>query len=663
MIVGRLLQRQLKKLYGAASDGEVQARLLKLEEVTEAGGEEQVVLKRADLRRFIESVAESYQQAERDLDLSTRSLDISSAELMQANDRLREQAQSLIGVFNDLRGTANGLLQSLNRAPLGDNDADLGRLATLMGELVNERESAQLAMRQAVGALEQQKFALDQHAIVSITDVQGKITYANDRFCSISGYAREELIGRNHNIINSGTHSGAFFEDMWRTISGGRVWSGEICNRAKSGALYWVAETIVPFMDAQGHPTQYIAIRTDITARKMLEENLMRARDAAESANRAKSEFLATMSHEIRTPMNGIIGMTDLALDTQLSPDQREYLNVVRGSADALLAIIDDILDFSKIEAGKLKLEAVEFDLRAALDEMLRPFHVQAAAKRVELSCTVSAAVPAKLTGDPVRLRQVVVNLVGNALKFTAAGHVSVKLDAAPATGGTLLLQAGVSDSGIGIPADKLEHIFDAFSQADSSTARRFGGTGLGLAICRRLVSLMGGELRVESTIGSGSTFSFTARVGTSTSEQALAAPAKVAPSGASYRLLLAEDHPVNQKIIMTVLAKAGHSVALAENGRIALELVQRERFDAILMDMQMPEVSGLEATEAIRAREKETGGRRIPIIALTANAMQSDRERCLAAGMDDYIAKPMKVDVLQEKLALWIERPDSSDR
>ncbi|NBR28548.1 MAG: hypothetical protein EBT83_09085 [Betaproteobacteria bacterium] len=357
---------------------------------------------------------------------------------------------------------------------------------------------------------------------------------------------------------------------MWRTISGGRVWSGEICNRAKSGALYWVAETIVPFMDAQGHPTQYIAIRTDITARKMLEENLMRARDAAESANRAKSEFLATMSHEIRTPMNGIIGMTDLALDTQLSPDQREYLNVVRGSADALLAIIDDILDFSKIEAGKLKLEAVEFDLRAALDEMLRPFHVQAAAKRVELSCTVSAAVPAKLTGDPVRLRQVVVNLVGNALKFTAAGHVSVKLDAAPATGGTLLLQAGVSDSGIGIPADKLEHIFDAFSQADSSTARRFGGTGLGLAICRRLVSLMGGELRVESTIGSGSTFSFTARVGTSTSEQALAAPAKVAPSGASYRLLLAEDHPVNQKIIMTVLAKAGHSVALAENGRIA---------------------------------------------------------------------------------------------
>ena len=657
MPVNRLLLRQLKRLLGAADEQALQNRLEAL--AAPAGAQpDEIVLKREALHRFLSAVGDSYNQHERDLDLSTRSLDLSSGELTQANDRLRAQAEALIAVFSELRGTANSLLTSLERAPLGDDEADLGRLVSLMGELVREREESQVALKQALNALGQQKFALDQYAIVSITDVNGKITYANDRFSAISGYSREELLGQNHRLVKSGLHSLDFFSDLWSTINLGRVWSGEICNRAKTGKLYWVAATIVPFMGADGKPEQFIAIRTDITARKYLEESLVSARDSAEAANRAKSEFLATMSHEIRTPMNGIIGMTELALDTPLDAQQREYLDVVRSSADALLAIIDDILDFSKIEAGKLNIEQVVFDLPHLVEGLLKPFRVQAAAKNIELVFTQAADVPTHLRGDPVRLRQILVNLIGNALKFTPEGSVAVHLEVKGRHADAMDLCACVRDTGIGIPADKLERIFDAFSQADGSTARRYGGTGLGLAICRRLVSLMGGELSVESEPGRGSAFRFSVRAGVAATAADSAFLAPTPRRGARYRLLLAEDHPVNQKIIMAVLGKSEHSVALAENGRIAIEMAKRERFDAILMDMQMPEVSGLEATIAIRAHELATAAVRTPIIALTANAMPSDRERCLEAGMDDHIAKPMRTEELHAKLARWIEGP-----
>jgi CheY-like chemotaxis protein/anti-sigma regulatory factor (Ser/Thr protein kinase) len=259
------------------------------------------------------------------------------------------------------------------------------------------------------------------------------------------------------------------------------------------------------------------------------------------------------------------------------------------------------------------------------------------------------------LSGDSVRIRQILINLVGNALKFTHAGNVTVEMSVASRDMDTLELRGVVRDTGIGIPPDKLEHIFDAFAQADSSTTRRYGGTGLGLAICRRLVKLMGGDMRVESIVASGSVFTFTVRVGLHV-KNADPVPAQLAvPSGAGYRLLLAEDNPVNQKLVMYILGKAQHSVALAEDGRRALQLAANEPFDAILMDMQMPEMGGLEATRAIRAHEAASGTRRTPIIALTANAMQSDREQCLQAGMDDYISKPIKAADLNEKLARWV--------
>ena len=651
MAMSRLLHRQIKRLFGAGDEQELLATLARLE----AGHDEEVVLKREALRRFVLAVGESYDQHQRDLDLRSRSLDISSAELTEVNDRLRGQAESLTGVINGLRGTANSLLRSLKRPPLGEGDADLERLASLMDELVRERESAQATVNNALNAVGQQKFALDQHAIVSITDKSGIITYANDKFCGISEFTREELIGCNHRIVNSQVHPRAFFADMWGTISGGRVWSGEVCNRAKSGRLFWVSATIVPFMDKSGRPEQFIAIRTDITARKQLEENLVRARDTADAANKAKSEFLATMSHEIRTPMNGIIGMTDLALDTSLNERQREYLTIVRGSADALLAIINDILDFSKIEAGKLTIERVGFDLRDLLDGMLEPLRVQAEAKSVRLRWSVAPDVPLQLSGDPVRMRQILLNLVGNALKFTHTGSVTAEISVATRDTDYLELRGVVRDTGIGIPPDKLAHIFDAFAQADSSTTRRYGGTGLGLAICRRLVKLMGGDLCVESVVGRGSAFIFTLRVGTHVTTLDPALAQREVPNVSGYRLLLAEDNPVNQKLVMYILGKAKHSVALAEDGRMALQLAANESFDAILMDMQMPEMSGLEATTAIRAHEAAAGIRRTPIIALTANAMQSDREQCLAAGMDDYISKPIKAADLNAKLARWV--------
>ncbi len=435
--------------------------------------------------------------------------------------------------------------------------------------------------------------------------------------------------------------------------------------RAKDGSYRWVLARGQALWDKQGRAIRMVGSHTDITERKLAEEALQRAKEQAEIASRAKSEFLANMSHEIRTPMNGVLGMIDLVLNQKLAPEQREFLDTAKHSAQSLLSLINDILDLSKIEAGKLELVRDPFSIRRSVDGAVRMLAITARQKGLALNIDIGGDVPDSLIGDPVRLRQILSNLVGNAIKFTDRGSVTVCVGRERGTPEGALLHFFVRDTGIGIPEEQQTCIFEPFRQADGSTTRRHEGTGLGLAICTRLVQLMGGRLWVESRVGEGSTFHFTApleNARTGEMEQpsdalgagvSTLAAAVHAHSASKLRVLVAEDNPVNQSLILSVLRKEGHEVRLAANGRQVLEAVQSASFDLILMDVQMPEMDGFEATAAIRKSEQVTGAH-VPIVAITAHAMRGDRARCLEAGMDEYLTKPIDLSELRATLRKW---------
>ena len=921
----KLLARQVRQSFGMEA-----VSLAETARAAQGGDNAAAMRLLAGLDGFVARVGESYVQAERDLGLSARSLELSSDELMEANQRLRAELESRTRAMESLRATVNGL-QGSDGSPGSQASAeDLESLSRRMAELVAVREESQRQLQAALAELAHQKFALDQHSIVSITDREGRITYVNDKFCQISGYSREELLGQNHRVINARHHPAPFFEDMWREITAGRVWNGEFCNRAKAGHLYWVQVTVVPLCDALGAPERFIAIRTEITERKALEaalkygetrlrritnhapavvfqcevgeggmrftfisdrlrdvrgldpdramadgeilsrqiveadrehilrnvleaamagrpwaheftvrlpdgrlrtlfsrgepepgnvpggrsvytgmwqdvtdtnaastrldqvtrtipiavfqctrsmdgvrtltfcsaaleklcglapaeamsevrllferihpadrdkvneaflgsvvdgrpfgldfrmvhsktlatlwvhlevqplpmgdggmlwngylsdigdarrvsQELRRAKEDAEAASRAKSDFLSNMSHEIRTPLNGVLGMAQvLGMQGVGESERRTYAQTLLTSGMSLMGILNDILDLSKIEAGRIELRPAAFSPAELLAETQALYGQQARAKGLALEAVWAGAPNRRYLADPVRVRQILNNLVSNALKFTPAGSVRIDANEVGFDDGQALLEFSVIDTGIGVPVDKIGLLFRPFAQLDGGSTRTTGGTGLGLSIVRSLAELMGGEAWMKSRPGKGSRVvvriraqvvaaGFGADIAASSNVSPAEAPAPALPGPADAQadqgfVLVVEDTPANALVLSTFLQKLGVRSVVVGNGREAVDLIASgPRPQMVLMDCQMPVMDGFEATGRIRALEKELAAPRLPVVALTASAFGEDRARCLAAGMDDFLAKPLLFKQVQALIGKWM--------
>ncbi len=668
-----------------------------------------------------------------------------------------------------------------------DSQSEIGVLTKRFKEMVE-------VIHRGENELDEQKHALDAHAIVTITNTHGEITYVNDKFINISGYRREEIIGKNHRVLNSGAQSKEYWENMYQTISSGLVWNDEIKNIAKNGNEYWVETTIVPFISMEGKVKSYISIRTDITQRKKNEAELTKAKALAEESVKAKSEFFASMSHEIRTPMNGVIGMLGLLLNTKLTAAQHHQAYLAQTSANALLNLINDILDFSKVEAGKLELEKREFNVRKDFGDFTEAIAFKAQDKGLEVVLDMTDVDTMMIKADSTRIRQILNNIVGNAVKFTEEGYVFIKVSLHKKSDLFATLNISIKDTGIGIPKENIETLFDSFSQVDASTTRKYGGTGLGLAIVKQLCSLMHGNICVSSNYGEGSLFEIDLEVelaksseivipevsvkdkrvliidksqisayslskqlehwgmkvdifmsmddaleksqnrfdiifidnkdnaleiakkirGESlfgdaklvlmtllkdtgavasyfeagydthypkpaTTEDILGALKVLSPEYKKFsadevvavetstssviwpkqtRILLVDDNKVNQLVANGILEEFGLEADVANNGLEAVKALlenQEEPYTVILMDCQMPEMDGYEATKAIKSGEAGMAYKNIPIIAMTANAMEGDKEKCFASGMDDYLSKPIDPTILKSILKKYL--------
>ncbi len=541
--------------------------------------------------------------------------------------------------------------------------------AVIVARDITEQKRNETNLLQSLRDVSDYRYALDESSIVDVSDEKGLIKYINNNYQKISQYTIDELEGDNHGLVNSGYHSKEFMHELWETISSGKIWKNEIKNKAKDGTFYWVATTIVPFLNEEKKPYQYVAISIDITEQKRIASELIEAKvfaevargiaedeqGKAENAMKAKQQFLSNMSHEIRTPLNGIIGFTKVVLKTNLTAKQKEYLTAIKMSGDALIVLINDILDLAKVDAGKMTFEQTPFKLAASISSMLHLFDTKVQEKNLRLVKEYDKNIPEVLVGDPIRLHQIILNLVSNAVKFTTKGYITVSVHLLHEDEENVSVEFAVTDTGIGIPEDKTEAIFENFQQASNDTSRVYGGTGLGLAIAKQLVESQGGSIKVKSVVDKGSIFSFVLRFQKTDADVELAPEIlELYKDVKNVKVLVVEDMALNQLLMKTILDDYGFDRDIADNGLIAIEKIKAKDYDVILMDLQMPEMNGFEATDYIRNTLKSS----IPIIALTADVTTVDLAKCKSVGMNDYIAKPVDERVLYSKIIGLVKKP-----
>jgi PAS domain S-box-containing protein len=721
---------------------------------------------------------------------------------VRGRDEITSLARSLETMAADIKVSRDKLKTAYNemegRVKLRTADLESARRKAygLMQDANKQREKAEEALAQLRESQRELRIlsrAIEQSpAEVMITDAEGCITYVNPAFSTISGYSAEEVIGLQSNFLSACVQPDKVYDDLWESITAGNSWCGEFCNQTKSGEIYWEMASISPVRDEDEKITHFVSVKEDVTEQKRVAEELAAAKQAAESANEAKSAFLANMSHEIRTPMNIIIGMSHLALDTEMTNKQHDYVQKISGAANSLLGIINDILDFSKIEAGKMTVEEEPFKLDDVISNVTGLMGLRLEQKELELLIDIERTTPLQLRGDSLRVAQILNNLLSNAIKFTDKGEIKLSVQLAEKTADRVELDFCIRDSGIGMTAEQLEKLFKSFTQADSSTTRKYGGTGLGLAICKQLCELLGGWIRAESEPGKGSSFHFHLPFGNvdgqiartefkrvnnlkgmrilvvddkravrelikkfldamgfladtaASGKEALQHIEEKTQSGQEYglvildwsmpemdgietgrriralnlktepkllmltayghdevmfmaeesgfsgfllkpvhasqlfntilrlfgktssinkadrhqlkahaagaRILLVEDHEINQQVAVELLEKMEMNVTVASNGQEAIDLISSHEFDLVLMDIQMPVMDGLTATRAIRTLNQQ-----LPILAMTAHAMTGDKAESLAAGMNGHITKPIDPDKVVQALNEWL--------
>ncbi|MEO5371746.1 MAG: PAS domain S-box protein [Magnetococcus sp. DMHC-1] len=793
----RLLRRQIQKALNLDEESDVDVFLAQYTAQTGTGTTG--LLPSLDVIQFLQNVSTTYERYERDLALCDRSLNLSSEELYQLNERLSHELASQSKVLASLKQTANQLLQAAGQPPLKEDFVGLESLTQLMSEMVRQREQTQKDLAETLSQMKRAIIEKAANAIVTIdtsgqihsfnaaaerlfghpahriigqnvkqlmpnqyheahdlglakclqhgsshiigvatelegkradgsivpvelmvsemmvgsvrmfvgimTDitlrkqsenklrrseatiraivetavngivtinVQGEVRSFNPAAEALFGYTAQEVIGQNVNILMPSPYREEHDQYLRNYLSGGErkiIGVGrEVKGRRRDGSTFPLNLAVSEM--GVGGERMFVGILTDLTARKAVEQALVDAREAADQANRMKGDFLANMSHEIRTPMNAIMGMTHLALQTHLTDKQREYLKKIQYSSRNLLGIINDILDFSKIDAGKLTMENIVFRLDEVLDHLAGMLGVKAEEKKLALHISCPDSVPNRLVGDPLRLGQILINLGNNAVKFTEQGQILIAVEQPDTADQKVQLRFTVQDTGIGMTREQQTRLFQPFIQADTSTTRRYGGTGLGLSICKRLVSLMGGDIQVASQPGIGSTFHFTAWFGCAPPTADTAdkpAPRQFPKSGRcpartrdgeaihgilGAHVLLVEDNPLNQQVATELLEANGLFVTLARNGTESLQHIEKQQFDLVLLDIQMPDMDGYTVARRMRQHPQ---CKTLPILAMTAHAMAGDREKCLAAGMDDHIAKPIDPDLLFAALTTWI--------